>query len=129
MDSGQGTAEKIQMDDEFGAVLYFDDNPFGAFELAVGDDKAFAWNEIRADLYRLRAADKFKLADVVEVFEDLLFRFFRDRKNADDQAGCLDLPVLLAVQQEKNIAWKHGYVGFYAMAACHAVVQKRRQIP
>ncbi len=117
------------MDNEFGAVFYFDDNPFGAFEIAIGDGKTFAWNKIRTDFDGLGAAELFEFADIVEVFDELRFRFFRDRKDADDQAGCLDLPVLLAVQQEKNIAWKHGYMGFYAMAACHAVVQKRRQIP
>ena len=117
------------MDDEFGAVFYFDDNPLGAFELAVDDGKTFAWNKICADFDGLCAADKFEFPDIVEIFDELRFRFFRDREDADGQPGRLDLPVLLSVQMEEDIARKHGDLGFYEMAARHAVMLKRRQIP
>ena len=110
------------MDDEFRAVLSLDDNPFGTFELPVGDGKTFAWNKIRSDFDGLCAAEHFKLTDLVEVFYELRLCFFRNWQNADGQTGCLDLPILLTVQKEKEITRKHRYLSLNAMSARHAVV-------
>ena len=80
-------------------------------------------------IWCLSVADKFEFADFVKVFDEFRFCFFCNGKDAESKTGCLDLPVIEAVQTEKHITGKHRDLRGDTAASRYARVWKRRQIP